>query len=133
MSLGKTFDWGRFIKLAERLHPGNEHEGHEAELRSSVSRAYYGAYCIARNFAKSKNVVLDTEKYGTKHIALQEYFKSHQDIEYKAIGNNLEKLRNARNSADYDDVLSSDVRSGARKGNYLVYASDVDQFVNQLS
>ena len=48
-----TFDWSEYLKLAQELagqtvSPANE----EAKLRSSVSRAYYAAFCKARNYLR---------------------------------------------------------------------------------
>jgi uncharacterized protein (UPF0332 family) len=48
-----TFDWSEYLKLAQELagqavSPANK----EAKLRSSVSRAYYAAFCKARNYLR---------------------------------------------------------------------------------
>jgi len=40
-----SFDWLGYIRLAENLSD----ELDESSLRSAVSRAYYGVFCIARN------------------------------------------------------------------------------------
>ena len=59
------FDWCEYIKLAEEManlaastSTGNGSTDDtksgkiEARLRSSISRAYYAAYCIARNYLR---------------------------------------------------------------------------------
>lgn len=50
-----SFNWGDYLSLANALltkpnTPGPE----EAAYRSAVSRAYYAAFCIARNYARDE-------------------------------------------------------------------------------
>ena len=50
-----SFDWADYLKLAEALTqsltvPGPE----EAALRAAMSRAYYAAFCSARNLAGNR-------------------------------------------------------------------------------
>ena len=42
------FDWEEYFNLAQELAGTNE----EAKLRSAVSRAYYSAFCLARNYLR---------------------------------------------------------------------------------
>jgi len=86
-----TFEWKDYIRIAEDLL----NRGDEAYFRSSISRAYYGTFGPARN------------KKGYKEYAgadvhwkvINEYNnQSEQDI-----GRTLDKLRRARNDADYNE------------------------------
>jgi len=53
-----SFDWEQYYDLAEWLlkHPGTA-APQEASLRSAVSRAYYAAFCPARNFARDQELL----------------------------------------------------------------------------
>ncbi len=100
-----SFDWADFLTLADALLrdpnlPGPE----EASLRSAISRAYYAAFCSARNFA------LDKENFvpqGTAkdHKRLGAHFQKARDRTHRKIATELSRLRDNRNKADYDDVL----------------------------
>lgn len=100
-----TFDWSEYLKLAQEL------AGHiaspvsqEAKLRSSVSRAYYAAFCSARNYLS------DTEgrmipSTGQAHVYVRNEFKSSSDRRRKSIGEDLNRLRVRRNKVDYEDSV----------------------------
>jgi hypothetical protein len=48
-----AFDWKEFLELARILGRDAEGSGHrEAFLRSALGRAYYAAFCHARNYAR---------------------------------------------------------------------------------
>jgi uncharacterized protein (UPF0332 family) len=101
-----TFDWLEYLKLAQKLagqtvSPPNQ----EAKLRSSVSRAYYAAFCTARNYLR------DIEGYpipsGVEaHTYVRDEFKRSSDRIRRKIGNNLDRLRRYRNTVDYDDSVT---------------------------
>ena len=45
-----SFDWHQYLDLAQELAGQQQKPSTEdARLRSAASRAYYGAYCAARN------------------------------------------------------------------------------------
>lgn len=45
-----SFDWHLYVALASELLETAKTEGmEEAYFRSSISRSYYGVFCIARN------------------------------------------------------------------------------------
>lgn len=95
-----SFDWKEFIRLAEELINRSD----EASLRSGISRAYYGVFCIARNKKGFKN---STHPNVHKQV-IMEYCNSYNPTE-KYIGEVLDKLRKERNDADYneDKVINS--------------------------
>jgi hypothetical protein len=69
-----NFDWSQYLTLAQELAGYSVTAHTEAKLRSSVSRAYYAAFCKARDYVrnelgypipitgKAHNVVIDTLK-----------------------------------------------------------------------
>ena len=49
------FDWREYLILAQFLQGHSEIKySEEAARRAAVSRAYYAAYCHARNYARDK-------------------------------------------------------------------------------
>ena len=89
-----SFDWKDYVYLAEELLSRQE----ESALRSSISRAYYGVFCIARNKKGYKNT---TEK--NVHQKVISEYKNSQDRKEQNIGRILDKLRESRNKADYNE------------------------------
>ena len=99
-----TFDWAEYLALAQELAgQAGGAAGPEARLRSSVSRAYYAAFCNARNFLRDvKHVSIPRENVHSFVISL---FQRGADNNEKKVGADLDRLRRARNQADYDDSL----------------------------
>ncbi|MFH1097610.1 MAG: HEPN domain-containing protein [Candidatus Desantisbacteria bacterium] len=87
-----SFDWKSYLLLSEELIKRSE----EACLRSSISRAYYGVFCIARNKKGYK-----LHKGSNIHSKIIDEYK--EDKTLQKVGWNLDELRRARNCADYDD------------------------------
>ena len=78
---------------------------YEARLRTSISRAYYAAFCSARNFLRDKDKDPNIPKDASAHAYVRYKFMNSTDIDRKAIGTNLDRLRDDRNDADYDDMV----------------------------
>jgi uncharacterized protein (UPF0332 family) len=100
------FSWKCYLDLAKELEDSTE----EAKLRSSISRAYYAAFCLARNYMIEK----DKSKLpfeGSEHQYLIEYYlgyKNHNtNTERKKIANELIRMRNERVKADYHDAFAN--------------------------
>ncbi len=101
------FDWSEYFYLAKELAETSE----EAELRSAVSRAYYSAFCLARNYLRDIQLDPRLSWHKTYDINAHQYVaekfiynqsKSQTMIE---IGQNLNRLRKMRNKADYEDTM----------------------------
>ncbi len=101
------FDWSEYFYLAKELAETSE----EAELRSAVSRAYYSAFCLARNYLRDIQLDPRLSWHKTYDINAHQYVaekfiynqsKSQTMIE---IGQNLNRLRKMRNKADYEDII----------------------------
>lgn len=100
-----SFNWREYIKLAEDLIKNQT----EASLRSSISRSYYGAFCIARNKKGYK-------EYKEKNIhweVINGYKNSNKENEQK-IGILLDALRKDRNKADYNEHENINVKIAQR-------------------
>jgi uncharacterized protein (UPF0332 family) len=95
-----SFKWIQYLQLAELL---DENES-EAAKRAAMSRAYYAVFCICRNFARDKKELIPS---GTAddHSLVIEHFKSSNHPNRKLIGSLLRRMRESRNSADYNDEL----------------------------
>ena len=98
-----SFDWTQYLFLARELTKGStSSSNHEAKLRSAISRAYYAAFCNARNFLRDdrKEVIPST---GVAHGIVKDIFGGSTDKIELEIEADLDRLRIDRNKADYDD------------------------------
>jgi uncharacterized protein (UPF0332 family) len=100
-----SFDWSNYLDLARELQrQGAIHSSKEAELRSSISRAYYSAFCKARNYLRDRRRLTLSEGPEV-HVHVQDAFLDSNDKRLKGIGENLTRLRTYRNRADYQDTF----------------------------
>ena len=96
------FDWGEYLSQAQRLAA----VGDEAGYRSSISRAYYSVFGLARR-RLSDVERLPVPSTGRAHEYVWTTFgAASADITRVAIGASGRRLRNRRNLADYDDVVA---------------------------
>ncbi|MCK8823834.1 hypothetical protein [Fuchsiella alkaliacetigena] len=121
----KEFDWKEYIKVAEVLTGNAVHEMKECARRIAISRAYYGCFCLARDFAIKNDWIKNTNR-GDMHRKLMALYKEVENRRYqeeslnkkqKLIGIYLKKLRFARNRADYDTIYPGeyDLKEDAEK------------------
>lgn len=96
------FDWAEYLRLAYYLQ-GQAGVGcdQEAGFRTATSRAYYAAFCHARNHARDRlgfTPVYDSRDHGL----VRKHFRGSRmaDIAMK-----LDSLRQWRNDCDYDDTV----------------------------
>lgn len=99
------FDWKEYLTLAQFLQ-GNSGiiYSEEAARRAAVSRAYYAAFCYARNYACNKLGFVSTGT-GKDHGDLISWY-SVFETQYPVligISDNLADLLRWRNTCDYDD------------------------------
>jgi uncharacterized protein (UPF0332 family) len=100
-----SFDWSEYLHLAQELTgQAVTPPSQEAKLRSAISRAYYAAFCLARNHLLDKGYPVPTD--GRAHKYVPQKFKSRPDLSHRQIGENLDRLREDRRKADYDNVVS---------------------------
>ena len=98
-----SFDWSEYLTVAELLvNQSNLFGSEEAVMRIAISRAYYGAFCEARNFLHARGLVAPV-KTGEDHERIRRHFANSRNQAWKDIGNWLLRLRDNRNTADYDN------------------------------
>lgn len=99
------FNWSEYLILARQLaeketNPASE----EAKLRAAASRAYYAAFIKARNFLRDRSGLVIPRKNTHRYVIQQ--FKSSPNQARKKVGRRLERLRDYRLLADYQDTVS---------------------------
>lgn len=99
-----------FIALAIRL----SNSRNEADLRSAVSRAYYGAFHMARQFLADCGLRFPAKDiYGAEiHNKVRYCLSESGSSDALVVGHKLRTLRSQRNRADYD-LESIEFRSRA--------------------
>ena len=97
------FDWKEYLSLARELNTPGISKYSEAAQRSAVSRAYYSAYCWARNYARDHQNYIPS-KSGDDHRKLIDHFKGRNPWR---VANRLEMLLQLRRLCDYEDEVSN--------------------------
>jgi uncharacterized protein (UPF0332 family) len=92
------FDWAEYFELAKELAQRQD----EASQRSAISRAYYAAFCSARNRLRGQIVIPQTSE---AHSMVWNQFQESPAREQRQIGQLGRRLRHARTEADYDDSV----------------------------
>lgn len=108
------FNWYRYIILAEELLSSiPEDTEDESKERTSISRAYYGAFHRASDFVKSINQTIDIYRAGS-HENVIRFFKDigKSDRDYKQVAEDLRHLKDRRQKADYRDNYFGTVKFG---------------------
>lgn len=111
-----------FISVATRLLASSR----EGDLRTAVSRAYYGAFHLARDFVLNCGVVIPSGPEA--HKSVRWCLANSGDAELGQCAAWLESLRSARNKADYD---LSDNRF-AMKPHVIVHVQRAVNFANAV-
>ena len=97
-----SFNWSEYLGLAQQLAGKAQISAtQESRLRSAISRAYYAAFILARNYLRDEESISIPEKQSHKFVI--EQFKNSSEKVRQAIGKNLARLRFSRNKADYND------------------------------
>ena len=106
-----SFPWSAYLFVAElllQLPASNRPEWHaEAVQRIAVSRAYYAAFCTARNDARAHEGFTPTGT-GRDHYDVIRHYRQRSRI-HRQIAIVLRRLRDVRNQADYDDIIDEDL------------------------
>jgi len=126
-----TFDWSEYLKLAQELAGDDTTSANEeAKLRSSISRAYYAAFCKARNYLRdveNQNI----PRSGQAHTYVCGKFADSYDRTRAKIGTNLKRLKQYRKQADYEDYVTTTELS-KNAGMSLKYTQFVISTLNNL-
>lgn len=103
MSSGNAFEWNELIDLAHSIRNSAGLGSAEAINRSAISRAYYGAFCLARNKGVNEGWI-SINNTGRDHEIVKNYYKGSSNRTKMNIGVALERLHVYRKYADYDDL-----------------------------
>jgi hypothetical protein len=108
-----SFPWLEYLVLAEALLQARTTLAtEEACCRAAVSRAYYAVYGAARTRTRDQDG-LQLPAIGDAHALVMTHYRQGPSPLHRAIGDNLRRLRRARNRADYDDQLDRPVALAA--------------------
>jgi uncharacterized protein (UPF0332 family) len=80
----------------------------EAQLRSAISRAYYAAFCISRNYLRDELYDPRLQRQNSdvnEHKYVADELINITDKTLNQAGRDLGRLRIYRNQADYDDTV----------------------------
>ena len=125
-----SFEWSQYLRLADWLAVNPSSGGNdEASQRSAISRAYYAAYCSARNQLESSG---ERRRSGghDDHRELSTYLqRSYKTTPRAKAGLRLGRLYRARCQADYDNSISN---LPATTQDALATARDILQLVPQF-
>jgi uncharacterized protein (UPF0332 family) len=102
-----SFNWTEYLALAQDLAgQGVTPPTEEAKLRSAISRAYYAAFCKARNHLRDRErcSIPDT---GEAHAKVRDIFWGSPLKQRRKIGTGLNRLREDRRKADYVDSVNN--------------------------
>jgi uncharacterized protein (UPF0332 family) len=100
-----SFAWVEYLTLAEVLvRQRDTLADAEACCRAAISRAYYAAYCAARNHARDVEGGAFAQT-GDDHRRVLVHYRRAADPLHQEIGEVLFRLRRHRAQADYDDTL----------------------------
>ncbi len=140
-----NFDWKEYFVIARALFDEAELRKTdptkallcEALFRSCISRAYYSIFCLARNYLRDvdrNSEILDCDD-ASIHGMVAAVFrdKGRYDGNCRKIADVLQKMRVARNYADYEDEWQSLSAIAAKAGFVLKDALFVTQLLQKLS
>ena len=107
----QKFEWTLYLDLAKELlvltsleQELNTNENvKEAYYRTVISRAYYAAFCTARNYLRD-TLNIKISKVDAHAFVIIEFKEQRKLKNSHNISNTLHSLRNYRNMADYDDI-----------------------------
>ena len=102
-----SFDWREYLSVAQAQAsraPTGPPAGVEANQRSAVSRAYYAAFILARNWPRDVDQ-LTHPRGGQAHEFVRSAFKNGSNPDRVRIGVALDRLRRARNRCDHEDSV----------------------------
>jgi uncharacterized protein (UPF0332 family) len=98
------FDWKEYLDIARYLSGDSSISiGRESSLRAAISRAYYAAFCHARNYAINK-FSFRPSGFGSDHSAVRRYYSK---TRLSAVEKLLSDLYEWRQQCDYDDEVDN--------------------------
>lgn len=102
-----SFPWADYLAVARHLKDhcatGSYWEGC---LRSAISRAYYAALNTARNLLRDQWGI-EIPEDARIHTVVPQWFMDEDEVDQQEIGVLLERLRDRRRKADYEDDITN--------------------------
>ena len=134
------FDWSNYLEVAETLYNEvistsiqvNSASINEAKVRSCISRAYYSAFCLTRNYLRDFEGYsnLKTLKFNVHNYVIEE-LRNSKKRDFNKLGIILERLRLLRVEVDYQDMVSFNLIPKAKQA--LKDAKKVVQLLQKLT
>ena len=101
-----SFNWSEYLNIARELAgQATASSSDEAKKRCAISRAYYAAFCSARNYLRDKDNDLNIPVGGDVHGYVRRQFKTSKDKVRREVGEDLARLAIKRKNADYEDIV----------------------------
>jgi uncharacterized protein (UPF0332 family) len=125
-----SFNWTEYLFLAQELTSKSTTSPiQEAHLRCAISRAYYAAFCKARNLLLNKDGY-STPRGTNVHWDVVDKFENSSDTTRQYIGTLLRNLRSIRNIVDYKDTFHGNLLG--RTQAVLIEAEEVIRLIGTL-
>jgi uncharacterized protein (UPF0332 family) len=100
----------------------------QADLRTAVSRAYYAAFHVARDFLTALGFQTPNGEQAHGYLWLR--LSNCGDAKVAQAGHRLKDLRRKRNQADYD--LQRTIRQGIARSDFQI-AADIIRLIDSLT
>lgn len=101
-----SFPWADYLTVARHLKDHSTASAYsDGCLRSAVSRAYYAALNTARNLLRDQWGI-EVPEDATIHTFVPQWFMGEDEVDRQEIGVLLERLRDRRRKADYEDEIA---------------------------
>ena len=100
-----SFNWADYLAVARHLVTQSDSSDYaEASLRSAISRAYYAALNTTRELLRDQWGI-EIPETAEIHQFIPQWFMDEEDPDRQEIGALLDRLRDRRRKADYDDEI----------------------------
>lgn len=124
-----AFNWIEYLDLAQYLQGKvSVCYSEESARRAAVSRAYYAAFCFARNYARN---IYGRNKGSSKneHADLIRFYTVLGAVKHELgdVADNLDELRQWRNFCDYEDDIMQNLNDLAMDA-----INDAQEIINTL-
>lgn len=118
------FNWNKYVDFAESLLKSmSSDEDDELKDRCGISRAYYGAFHRAQAYLIKIGITIDLNNKSSHNFVIGQFKEiGGANRLWSKIGLDLERLKNQRKKADYNDKYFSDSERNLSLKNQLEMA-----------
>ena len=120
MNLSKRdhkYDWKLFLGQAKKWLDEMNNDVDETLVRCGISRAYYAAFHVCRQYLNSIGMSGDIVGEGSHKEVIEDFRRlgdARKNKECKKISEDLKRLKQSRVDADYKDCISSSYDASAK-------------------